>query len=53
MHAGTTPLGEPNILIIKPKSTEVNSDTKSYPQVGLGVILLVVYNVYQVGRSGK
>jgi hypothetical protein len=27
--------------------------TKSYPQVGLGVILGVVYNVNQVGKSGK
>ena len=26
---------------------------KSYPQVGLGAILCVVYNVNQVGKSGK
>jgi MraZ protein len=26
---------------------------KSYPQVGLGVIFYVEYNVYQVGKSGK
>ena len=26
---------------------------KSYPQVGLGVLLGLEYNVYQVGKSGK
>ncbi len=26
--------------------------TKSYPQVGLGVIFVLEYNVYQVGKSG-
>jgi pullulanase/glycogen debranching enzyme len=31
-------------------NTKIN---KSYPQAGLGIILCVVYNGNQVGKSGK
>ena len=42
-------------IVLKNFSIKLNDkkSTKSYPQVGLGVILCMVYNVYQVGKSGK